>query len=165
MNAFWDRFLSAMSGYPVSHTATWQFSRKPASLRKARRLTRQKLAGWGFEDQSDVVELLVSELVGNAMEHTDGTVRLILSVEDGLLRGEVEDEDPALPHLCEATLDDERGRGLHLVDMLSCCWGGARTSRGKVVWFELPTLTQPEEPLAAVVTPSTPLAVLSAEPG
>lgn len=138
MNAFWNRILSAMSGQPGGYTATWEFTREHASLRRARRLARQTLAGWGHADQVDVVELLVSELVGNAMKHAHGRIRLTLSVEDGLLRCEVEDSGCELPRMRETTLDDESGRGLQLVDMLSCCWGGDRTASGKVVWFELP---------------------------
>lgn len=104
---------------------------------QARHLTRACLADWGLHEHSTVAELLVSELVTNALCHSRGTIRLVLSFQDGLLRCEVEDADPSLPRACRARDDEERGRGLHLLELLSCCWGSARTSEGKTVWFEL----------------------------
>jgi hypothetical protein len=44
----------------------------------------------------------------------------------------------------QAREDEDRGRGLHLIDLLSCCWGSIRTATGKVVWFELPVRAHPE---------------------
>jgi anti-sigma regulatory factor (Ser/Thr protein kinase) len=104
---------------------------------KARHLTRSQLIEWGVDGQSEITELLVSELVTNALCHAHGTIRLTLSLQDGLLRCEVEDSDPALPSVYQAREDEDRGRGLHLIDLLSCCWGSARTPMGKIVWFEL----------------------------
>ena len=117
---------------------SWRLPHKPGSVPKARHLTRARLAEWGFAGQGEVAELLVSELVTNSLKYVDGAVDLSLSAEDGLLRVEVEDANPELPRVCAAHPDDEGGHGLHLVDMLSCCWGSVRTGRGKVVWFELP---------------------------
>ncbi|HUR01687.1 MAG TPA: ATP-binding protein [Nonomuraea sp.] len=105
---------------------------------KARHLTRALLVDWGFPGQGEVAELLVSELVTNALKYVKGAVDLSFSAEDGLLRIEVEDTNPELPRVGTPRPDDERGHGLRLVDMLSCCWGSVRTGRGKVVWFELP---------------------------
>ncbi|MFG3439208.1 ATP-binding protein [Nonomuraea sp. NPDC047897] len=164
MNAFWDSLLGSMTVDPAVRTASWKLARTPSALRRARRVTRHKLACWGAADQSDVVELLVSELVANAMEHARGTIRLTISMEDGLLRCEVEDDAPELPRMRQARLEDETGRGLQLVDMLSCCWGADHTAHGKVVWFEVPVpAAEPvavEEP-AATRRPA--VATLSAE--
>ncbi|MER6942976.1 ATP-binding protein [Nonomuraea sp. NPDC000554] len=140
----WGRFVALLSGHPVvPHRASWTFAAKPVSIPRARRLTRAQLEAWGFDGQSEVAELLVTELTTNAMRHTRTTFRLSLSVEDGLLRCEVEDADPRLPFVRTARLDDERGRGLHLVDMLACCWGAEPAGPGKIVWFELPALVLP----------------------
>lgn len=111
-----------------------------SSVPRARHLTRAHLAEWGVpEEDGAVAELLVSELVTNALRHSRGDISLTLSREDGLLRCEVEDGDPdcSLPHVHQAHEDEERGRGLHLLDLLSRCWGSARTESGKAVWFEL----------------------------
>ncbi|MGJ6960971.1 ATP-binding protein [Streptosporangium sp. G11] len=121
-------------GQETSHS----FAPELSSVPQARHLTRAYLADWGLrEEHSTVAELLVSELVTNALRHSRGTIKLALSFEDGLLRCEVEDADPFLPRACRARDDEERGRGLHLLELLSCCWGSARTSEGKAVWFEL----------------------------
>ncbi|MEU4230592.1 ATP-binding protein [Nonomuraea sp. NPDC026600] len=127
-----DRFAGAR------RAASWRLPHKPCSVPKARHLTRELLSDWGYPGQGDVAELLVSELVTNALKYVKGTVDLSFSAEDGLLRIEVEDTNPELPRVSTPHPDDERGRGLGLVDMLSCCWGTVRTVRGKVVWFELP---------------------------
>ncbi|MGP3957347.1 ATP-binding protein [Nonomuraea sp. 3N208] len=132
-------------------TASWSLAPDLRSVRWARRLTRATLAEWGFEDQVQVAELLVSELVGNAVDHAYGQVRLGFSAADGLLRCEVEDEDPELPSMRTVDVDAESGRGLFLVDMLSNRWGGVSTARGKAIWFELPAFADaPVESLDAL---------------
>lgn len=106
-------------------TASWKLSAKPASVQKARRLTRNRLTRWGYEDQSEVAELLVSELVTDALADTYGKVRLSIFADEGLLRFEIEEVD-------------DTGRGIELLELLSCCWGRDQTCRGPLVWFELP---------------------------
>lgn len=118
--------------------ASWRLAPDLFSVRRARRVTRDTLAGWNLDGFRDVVELLVGELVTNALCHAPGPCRFTLSAVDGLLRCEVEDSDPHLPGLPETRAFDESGRGLQLVDMLACCWGSVRTPVGKIVWFELP---------------------------
>ncbi|WP_433256627.1 ATP-binding protein [Streptosporangium sp. CA-135522] len=135
---WFDAVLSRFAGLAAGQDASWRLTPKPSSARRARRLARAWLAYQGLDAQSEVAELLISELVTNALRHTHGTIRLALSFEDGLLRCEVEDADGVPPRPRQARDDDEAGRGLHLIEQLSCCWGSARTSTGKVVWFELP---------------------------
>ncbi|MGP3963163.1 ATP-binding protein [Nonomuraea sp. 3N208] len=137
----------------AGRVASWWLSSDLSSVRTARGLTRETLAAWGFEDQVEVAELLVSELVGNAVDHAYGQVRLSFSARDGLLRCEVEDEDPQLPRIRSVDVDAESGRGLVLLDMLSNRWGGVPTARGKAMWFELPAFADAEvevESLAAL---------------
>ncbi|MFC7723282.1 ATP-binding protein [Nonomuraea recticatena] len=119
-----------------ARTASWRLAPELVSVPRSRCLTRARLARWGLRDQT--AELLVSELVTNAVCHGRGPVLLTLFAEDGLLRCEVGDAEDTLPEMRSAYKDDESGRGLFLLDMLSCCWGTDRTSAGKVVWFELP---------------------------
>ncbi|MEV4065367.1 ATP-binding protein [Nonomuraea dietziae] len=118
-----------------AHTALWRLAPELVSVPRSRRLTRARLARWGLRDQT--AELLVSELVANAVRHGRGPVLLTLSAQDGLLRCEVGDAGDTLPEMRPALEDDENGRGLFLLDLLSCCWGANRTPAGKVVWFEL----------------------------
>ncbi|SNS71098.1 hypothetical protein SAMN05216276_101495 [Streptosporangium subroseum] len=145
----WPRLRAIISRigelmFGSSREISWRFSPRPCSVGKARRLARSQLSEWGVDGQSGITELLVSELVTNALCHAHGTIRLTLSLQDGLLRCEVEDSDSALPSVYQAREDEDRGRGLHLIDLLSCCWGSIRTATGKVVWFELPVRAHPE---------------------
>ncbi|MEU4831824.1 ATP-binding protein [Streptosporangium sp. NPDC023615] len=113
------------------------FAPDSSSVPRARHMTRDCLEGWGLHEHVQVAELLVSELVTNALRHSGGAIRLALFFTNGMLRGEVEDADPSLPRVCQARDEDERGRGMYLLELLSCCWGSARTGTGKTVWFEL----------------------------
>ncbi|GGQ17531.1 ATP-binding protein [Streptosporangium pseudovulgare] len=132
------RRLAGLDAGTGHRDASWWLARHPSSVGRARRLTRERLTAWDLAEQSVAAELLVSELVTNALRHARGTVSLTLSLQDGLLRCEVEDAEPLLPSPRTVHDDDEGGRGLHLVDSLACCWGSARTPGGKAVWFELP---------------------------
>ncbi|MEV4454844.1 ATP-binding protein [Microbispora sp. NPDC049633] len=124
---------------PDVDEASWRLPAHPASVGRARRLTRERLRTWDMEKLSDTVELLVSELVTNVLCHTCcGDLVVRLSAVEGLLRCEVEDCDGALPEVARPCAGDENGRGLLLLDSLACCWGAQRTRRGKIMWFELP---------------------------
>ena len=127
-----------MEGGAETYLASWRLVPQPIAPALARRAIRRQLAEWGVPDSSPVVELLVTELVTNAMRHAHGMIRFTLWYEEGLLRGEVEDANPEPPRLLAIRRDDEQGRGLQLVERLSCCWGSTRTAAGKAVWFELP---------------------------
>ncbi|MGW2212000.1 SpoIIE family protein phosphatase [Streptomyces sp. NPDC001781] len=114
----------------------WSLDAEDAAPGKARRLARAALADWGLEDLTYSVELLVSEVVTNAVRYTTRPVTLRLLRTD-VLRCEVGDDVPQLPRLCQARATDEGGRGLYLVNKLARRWGATRLSVGKVVWFEL----------------------------
>lgn len=102
---------------------------------QARRTVRDLLTKWGLEDLVDSTELVVSELVGNALRygHAPGELRL---VRHERLSVEVSDTGPDLPQIQHADLSDEGGRGLQLINMLCRRWGACRTPTGKVVWAE-----------------------------
>ncbi|WP_214409096.1 ATP-binding protein [Sphaerisporangium fuscum] len=118
---------------------SWWLPDSGCAAAAARRLTRACLEAWEMDDHAEVAELLVSELVTNAIRHAHGAIRhLTLAVFEGALRAEVTDTDSTLPEMREAADDDEGGRGLKLLDLLSCCWGAIRTPEGKAMWFELP---------------------------
>lgn len=123
---------------PRVRRVVWPLIHHPASVPQARRLVRSQLAVWGLADCSDVAELLTSELLTNALRHGWGNPILTLSWQDGTLRCQVQDANPALPHISPPH-PDGGGQGLRLVDQLSCSWGSDRASVGKLVWFELPT--------------------------
>lgn len=126
---------------PDTHLASWSLPPDLSSVPRTRRLTRDRLTAWKLEGFTDVAELLVSELVTNALRYSPGPIRLTLWRADDMLRGEVEDTGAELPSFRDHCSYDERGRGLLLLDALTCCWGSAPTPGGKTVWFELPTTT------------------------
>jgi two-component sensor histidine kinase len=89
-------------------------------------------------------ELLVSELVTNAIRYATGevTIRLVL---DGPLVCEVLDNSSALPRLRHAGRDEECGRGLEVVSQLAQRWGARRTRDGKIVWCEQAVPAKPDD--------------------
>ncbi|WP_327661774.1 MULTISPECIES: ATP-binding SpoIIE family protein phosphatase [unclassified Streptomyces] len=124
-------------GIAPSDVAYWTLEPEDAAPGRARRLARSALDRWGLEDLTDSVELLVSEVVTNAVRYATRPVTLRLLRTD-VLRCEVGDDVPQLPRLRQARATDEGGRGLYLVNRLARRWGATRLSTGKVVWFELP---------------------------
>ncbi|TXS21443.1 ATP-binding protein [Streptomyces sp. ms191] len=108
---------------------------------EVRHALRAMLRKWGGPGASDVAELLTSELVTNALIHTEqGAVVTATVVPDGL-RVEVRDYVSGLaglpgPHVPIAD-DGTHGRGLVLVQALADSWGVEDHGVGKVVWFEL----------------------------
>lgn len=123
---------------PGIRKISWSLSLISSSVPRARHLVRAQLAVWAADEQSEIIELLVSELVTNTLRHAWGPIRLALRLRDGTLRCEVQDANPALPHMRDTSQDDEGGRGLYLLDLLSQRWGSVRMPAGKAIWFELP---------------------------
>ncbi|WP_137993607.1 SpoIIE family protein phosphatase [Streptomyces vilmorinianum] len=125
-------------GIAPSDVAYWFLEPEDAAPGRARRLARRALARWDLEELTDSVELLISEVVTNAVRYAERPVTLRLLKTD-VLRCEVGDDSPQLPRQRRARDTDEGGRGLFLVNRLARRWGATRLSGGKVVWFELPT--------------------------
>ncbi|WP_367044666.1 SpoIIE family protein phosphatase [Streptomyces sp. Je 1-332] len=123
-------------GIAPSDVAYWFLEPEDATPSRARRLARSALERWGLQELTDSVELLVSEVVTNAVRYATRPVTLRLLRTD-VLRCEVGDDVPQLPRLRQARATDEGGRGLYLVNRLARRWGATRLSTGKVVWFEL----------------------------
>lgn len=123
-------------GIAPSDVAYWYLEPEDATPARARRLARSALERWGLEELTDSLELLVSEVVTNAVRYASRPVTLRLLRTD-VLRCEVGDDVPQLPRLRQARATDEGGRGLYLVNKLARRWGATRLSNGKVVWFEL----------------------------
>ncbi|MFF1689716.1 MULTISPECIES: SpoIIE family protein phosphatase [unclassified Streptomyces] len=129
--------MARVQGLPADAVGDWTLPREPRSVGRARELTRAKLTEWDLEPLVDTTELLVSELVTNALRYGEGDIRLRLLL-DRTLVCEVWDAGLVQPRRRRARDTDEGGRGLQLVGLLSASWGSRRTPRGKTVWFELP---------------------------
>jgi serine phosphatase RsbU (regulator of sigma subunit)/anti-sigma regulatory factor (Ser/Thr protein kinase) len=122
---------------PADHIVSWTLPAELTSAKKARSLIRRPLRRWELADLVPVAELLVSELVTNAVRYAQGKIGLRLVLEGGLVI-EVLDDSAALPRLRHPDDSDERGRGLQVVSQLAQRWGARRAVSGKVVWCELP---------------------------
>ncbi|MGV9242988.1 SpoIIE family protein phosphatase [Streptomyces sp. NPDC003710] len=129
--------MARVQGLPAESVGDWTLPREPRSVGRAREYTRGQLLSWDLEPLVDTTELLVSELVTNALRYGEGEIRLRLLL-DRTLVCEVWDAGLVQPRRRRARDTDEGGRGLQLVGLLSAAWGSRRTPRGKTVWFELP---------------------------
>jgi anti-sigma regulatory factor (Ser/Thr protein kinase) len=113
------------------------------SSRTARVAARSLLAEWGLASLAESVELVVGELVTNAvcasMEHDmPCPVGFRISASGSTVLIEVWDDDPRVPVIQEQIeADSENGRGLLLVASTSARWGWKELQRGKVVWAEV----------------------------
>ncbi|MCU1490841.1 MAG: hypothetical protein JWM85_2246 [Acidimicrobiaceae bacterium] len=109
-----------------------------ASCAAARDFVRSSLAETGWHGDVEAAVLLTSELVANASRHAGGRCQLCLSIDGPRLRIEATDRNTRAPVLRRPSVEDESGRGLLLVDVLSKEWGvQQRDGDGKTVWFEL----------------------------
>ncbi|MFG2604430.1 SpoIIE family protein phosphatase [Streptomyces sp. NPDC048514] len=147
--------MARVQGLPADSVGDWTLPREPRSVGRAREYARAQLQSWDLEPLVDTTELLVSELVTNALRYGEGEIRLRLLL-DRTLVCEVWDSGLVQPRRRRARDTDEGGRGLQLVGLLSAAWGSRRTPRGKTVWFELPLpggengLTDPAEALLSL---------------
>ncbi|MFJ4620355.1 ATP-binding protein [Streptomyces sp. NPDC088812] len=105
---------------------------------ETRRALREMLRHWGRTGRTDIAELLTSELVTNALVHTDHDAVLTATVGPAGLRVEVRDFVSRPPQPRPAATDGAtHGRGLLLVQSLADAWGVRAHGVGKAVWFEL----------------------------
>jgi hypothetical protein len=129
--------IARLRSIPRDNIASWTLPSELTSARRARGLIKRPLKKWGLADLQPLAELLVSELVTNAVRYAQGKIGLRLILEGGLVC-EVLDDSAALPRLRHPDEDDERGRGLQVVSQVAQRWGARRSLTGKVVWCELP---------------------------
>ncbi|MDQ1012128.1 PAS domain S-box-containing protein [Streptomyces sp. V4I23] len=127
--------LARTRALDASQVAGWDLPSDPAEVARARKLTTDQLAAWGLEDASFVTELVVSELVTNAIRYGRPPVRLRLIHDAGLIC-EVSDGSSTAPHMRRARTFDEGGRGLLIVAQLTQRWGTRHSSLGKTIWAE-----------------------------
>jgi anti-sigma regulatory factor (Ser/Thr protein kinase) len=105
--------------------------------RDARRFTVETLQTWGVDGMKEEAELIVSELVTNALRHASSPSRVALSATDSCLRIEVADDGPGSAVRRQAVPEDTSGRGLMLVEAMADRWGSHHDGHEHVVWCEL----------------------------
>jgi anti-sigma regulatory factor (Ser/Thr protein kinase) len=125
----------------AEQVATWDLRSDPAVVAEARKATTQQLSVWGLDELAFTTELVVSELVTNAIRYAAGPIRLRLITEKALIC-EVFDCGATAPHLRHPKTTDEGGRGLFLISQFTQRWGTRYTPEGKIIWAEQ-SLTEP----------------------
>jgi PAS domain S-box-containing protein len=115
---------------------SWDLVADPAVVSGARALAVRQLDAWGLGHLGATVELIVSELVTNAIRYGSGPIRLRLIRHKSLVC-EVSDANNSSPRLRHARVTDESGRGLFLVSELSHRWGTRFAAGGKIAWAEM----------------------------
>jgi len=109
----------------------------PAAVRTARRFVAEAVAGTSADAVGAAAELVVTELVTNALLHAHGPVRVRVGVTHDRVRVTVSDGSRRLPHRPAGDHEGMTGRGLRLVDALTARWGVRRVHDGKSVWAEV----------------------------
>ncbi|MFD3377663.1 MULTISPECIES: SpoIIE family protein phosphatase [unclassified Streptomyces] len=129
--------MARLNGIEPEDVARWRIGHDRMEVGRARAVVREQLHVWGLNSLVDLTELMVSELVTNAVRHSHSRPIELRLVRGETLLCEVDDDDHTLPTLLSARPLDESGRGMRVVSTLAREWGTSRTSSGKTVWFEL----------------------------
>ncbi|WP_411977842.1 SpoIIE family protein phosphatase [Streptomyces phaeochromogenes] len=127
--------LARTHALDAGQVVAWDLPANPAVVTDARKHATSQLAAWGLEEITFTTELVVSELVTNAIRYGGGPIQLRL-IKDATLICEVSDPSSTAPHLRRARIFDEGGRGLLLVAQLTDHWGTRQTPTGKIIWAE-----------------------------
>ncbi|MEV7872149.1 SpoIIE family protein phosphatase [Streptomyces sp. NPDC088124] len=115
--------------------AEWSVPPDPAAVAGVRAEVSDRLTAWGLEEAAFTTELVLSELITNAIRYATGPIGVRL-LRDRTLICEVSDTSSTSPHLRTAAATDEGGRGLFLVAQFADRWGTRYTADGKVIWTE-----------------------------
>ncbi|MFD7734498.1 ATP-binding protein [Kitasatospora phosalacinea] len=125
------------------HRRWFSLPREPATVAAGRRRVRDLLAAWNTpldEDTRFTLDLVTSELLGNAVRHATGDTVTVGVHADPLHHRaviEVYDSSPAVPVPGRPADDEESGRGLLLIAELALAHGVVRKRGGKWVWAEI----------------------------
>ncbi|MFF0001778.1 SpoIIE family protein phosphatase [Streptomyces avermitilis] len=137
---------------PECHAA-WELAAAPESVGQARAWVAQRLDAWGLGELTFTTELLVSELLTNAIRYGMPPVGLRL-IRDRSLICEVSDGSSTSPHVRRALDTDEGGRGLFMVTQFAKLWGTRYHTRGKTIWAEQPLTLSTDTDDASSTTPA-----------
>ncbi|MFI0810404.1 amino acid permease [Streptomyces echinatus] len=124
--------------------AEWALLPDPAAVGTLRTAVSKQLGDWGLDDLQFTTELIVSELVTNAIRYVGGPCQVRL-IRDRSLICEVSDHGHTSPNLRHAANDDEGGRGLYIIAQMTHRWGTRYTPTGKTIWTEQ-DLPRPDGP-------------------
>ncbi|MFE4625895.1 SpoIIE family protein phosphatase [Streptomyces mirabilis] len=146
--------IARTRGLPSDRIADWDVPLDPAAVAGMRETVSRKLDEWGLSELGFSTELVLSELITNAMRYGSEPIHVRL-IRDRTLICEVSDSSSTSPHLRYAATMDEGGRGLFLVSQMAERWGTRYTPQGKVIWAEqaLPRITGQTGPGSRPGTP------------
>ncbi|KUL35457.1 histidine kinase [Streptomyces regalis] len=135
--------IARIRALPPNQVADWDVPRDPAAVSEMREAVSGKLEEWGLSELGFAMELVLSELITNAIRYGCEPIHVRL-IRDRTLICEVADGSSTSPHLRYAASTDEGGRGLFLVSQMTERWGTRYTPQGKVIWAEqaLPEITE-----------------------
>ncbi|WP_256090187.1 SpoIIE family protein phosphatase [Actinacidiphila rubida] len=119
----------------ADQVAEWDVEPVPSAVAPIRAACGRQLEEWGLAEIGFTTELILSELITNAIRHGSPPIRVRL-LRAGTLVCEVSDGSSTSPHLRWAATTDEGGRGIFLVSQLAHRWGTRYTNDGKVIWSE-----------------------------
>ncbi|WP_329333747.1 SpoIIE family protein phosphatase [Streptomyces sp. NBC_01352] len=141
--------VAQTSALDADHVATWDLPSDPTVVSEARVHASDQLIAWGLEELAFTTELVVSELVTNAIRYGKSPIQLRMILQSALTC-EVSDASSTSPHLRRARVFDEGGRGLLLVAQLTEHWGTRHNREGKVIWAEQLIPVSPAEVSSAL---------------
>ncbi|GGO95676.1 SpoIIE family protein phosphatase [Wenjunlia tyrosinilytica] len=127
--------VARTQGLPSQSHVTWDIEVDVEVVSRARALTTEQMERWGLGEEAFIMELVVSELVTNAIRYGGAPITLRL-IRDRTLICEVSDGSSTSPHVRRAQETDEGGRGLYLVTQMTQSWGTRYDARGKTIWAE-----------------------------
>ena len=111
---------------------------RPDAVGLSRGLATAALRRWGLERLTDDAQMVVSELVSNAIKAAPGwAIKVTVSRGQECVLLEVQDRAPGRPELNDAPPGAESGRGLRIVDALAARWGCYPTRTAKIVWAQV----------------------------
>lgn len=122
---------------PRDRVAEWDVPPDPSAVAPVRAACGRQLERWGLGEIGFTTELVLSELITNAIRYGSAPIHVRM-LRDRNLICEVSDASSTSPHLRRAATTDEGGRGLFLVSQLAGRWGTRYTPGGKVMWTEQP---------------------------
>ncbi|MFC7479497.1 ATP-binding protein [Luedemannella flava] len=117
----------------------WQeLEGSPAASADARRMVTQACAEWRLDGVLPAAQLVVTELVNNAVLHATGRFLVVATLTDHGMHVSVRDSNPRLPRMRRVEdVSPEGGQGLTLVNAFATAWGATPIAEGKVVWADL----------------------------
>ncbi|MET7497294.1 ATP-binding protein [Streptomyces sp900116325] len=127
--------LARTRAIPAEYTTHWEIPVDPAAVSEAREWATRQLTTWGLDDLLFTTELIISELVTNAIRYGRAPAELRL-IRQNVLVCEVTDSSSTQPRLRRARTTDEGGRGLFLVAQLGARWGCRHGRNRKTIWSE-----------------------------